>query len=67
VALASLDDIAFAGLVNPPLTTVALPAYLLGLEAAKMLLSLMNGEDIQEPQVTLPVELVIRQSCGCGA
>ncbi len=67
VALASLDDIPFAGLVNPPLTTVALPAHRLGEHAAGMLLALMNGEHIQEPQVTLPVELVIRQSCGCGA
>jgi DNA-binding LacI/PurR family transcriptional regulator len=67
VALASLNDIPFAGLVNPPLTTVAMPAQRLGLEAAKMLLSLMNGESLQESQVKLPVELVMRQSCGCGA
>lgn len=67
VALASLDDIAFAGLVSPPLTTVALPAQRLGQEAARMLLALMNGEVPPETQVTLPVELVIRQSCGCRA
>lgn len=67
VALASLNDIAIAELVNPPLTTVALPAHQLGLEAAKMLLVLMKGQPLLQPQVTLPVELVIRQSCGCNA
>ncbi len=66
VALAGLNDIPFAGLVNPPLTSVAMPAQRLGKEAAKMLLSLMNGEVPPETQVKLPVELVIRQSCGCG-
>jgi DNA-binding LacI/PurR family transcriptional regulator len=67
VALASLNDIALAELVNPPLTTVALPAHRLGLEAAKMLLDLMNGAPLPHAQITLPVELITRQSCGCNA
>lgn len=66
VAIASLNDIVFAELVNPPLTTVALPAHQLGLEAGKILLDLMGGKPPAQPQITLPVELVIRQSCGCN-
>jgi DNA-binding LacI/PurR family transcriptional regulator len=65
VALVGLDDITVAGLVDPPLTTVALPAQRLGLEAIKMLQELIEGKTQTERQVTLPAELVIRQSCGC--
>lgn len=65
VALASVNDIAFAELVDPPLTTVAMPAYRLGSEAAAMLRSMMHGETPPQTQVLLQVELVIRQSCGC--
>lgn len=66
VALTSLNDIPSARLVDPPLTTVGLPAEELGFEAGRMLIKLMDGEALSEFQVTLPVELVIRQSCGCG-
>ncbi len=45
VALASLNDIPFAELVDPPLTTVAMPGCSLGVEAAAILLALMNGEN----------------------
>jgi LacI family transcriptional regulator, repressor for deo operon, udp, cdd, tsx, nupC, and nupG len=65
VALASLDDISVAGLVEPGLTTAALPARRLGLEALKMLQELIEGQPLQEKQITLPTKLVIRQSCGC--
>jgi DNA-binding LacI/PurR family transcriptional regulator len=65
VALASLNDISVAGLVNPGLTTVALPAMQVGLEAMKMLLQLIEGNSLEEEQITLPTELVIRESCGC--
>ena len=67
VALISLDDIPFAELVYPPLTTVSLPAQQLGLEAARMLLDLIDGNALLKTQVTLPTKLVVRQSCGCRA
>jgi len=47
------------------LTTAALPARRLGLEALKMLEELIEGKTLQEKQITLPTKLVIRQSCGC--
>ena len=65
VALASLDDISIAGLVDPGLTTVALPARKLGLEAIKMLQHLVDGREPAEKQIVLPTALVVRQSCGC--
>jgi DNA-binding LacI/PurR family transcriptional regulator len=65
VALASLNDIAVSGLVEPPLTTVAMPARRLGLEAMNMLQSLIDSKQPENMRVTLPTELIVRQSCGC--
>lgn len=65
VALASLDDISIAGLVEPGLTTVSLPARQLGLEAMNMLQDLINGGRWDGQAITLPSRLVVRQSCGC--
>jgi LacI family repressor for deo operon, udp, cdd, tsx, nupC, and nupG len=65
IALASVDDIAVAELVVPALTTVSLPARQLGLEAMQMLQNLIEGKELATKQITLPTELVIRQSCGC--
>jgi DNA-binding LacI/PurR family transcriptional regulator len=67
VALVGLNDIPIAGLVNPPLTTVAMPAEQLGRETAGMLLALIKGRPLPQAQLTLPVQLIIRQSCGCGS
>ena len=65
MALASVDDIAIAGLVDPGLTTVSLPSRQLGLEAMQMLQNLMDGKKLPVDQMILPTDLVIRQSCGC--
>ena len=66
VALASLNDIPLAGLVEPPLTTVAFPARQMGIRAMEMLRELIEGRVPQPREVTLPAQLVVRQSCGCG-
>lgn len=64
VAIAGFNDIPLAGLVSPPLTTAAAPAYQMGLEATKMLQSLVAGKRPARKQLLLPTTLVIRQSCG---
>lgn len=64
VAMIGFDDLPFAGYLNPPLTTVQAPVERAGFLAATKLLSILAGE-IPEIATRLPVELVIRQSCGC--
>ncbi len=49
----------FAGL-----TTIRQPMQQMGSEAAQLVLALMNGELLTKRQRQLPLELVIRQSCG---
>lgn len=52
--------------VDPPITVVSQPTYELGSTAARMLIQRLEGEEPLESQVkVLPVELVVRQSCGC--
>ncbi len=65
VALVGFDDLPFATHLNPPLTTVHAPIEQAGYMAASKLLSMLSGET-PEVATRLPVELVIRQSCGCG-
>lgn len=65
VALASFNDIAFAELAQPALTTAKAPAYELGREAMKMLALLIAGKKPPKKHLTLPTSLMIRESCGC--
>lgn len=64
VALVGFDDLPFSAHLNPPLTTVRAPIERAGFSAANKLLSILAGET-PEVATRLPVELVIRQSCGC--
>ena len=64
VSVVGFDDVDFASHVHPPLTTVRAPTEQVGEKAVQQLLRLIAGEDV-EPVTLLPVELVIRRSCGC--
>ena len=58
------DDVPYAELVTPPLTTVRVPRYELGQAAARRLLALLAGQPAVAPDPPLPLELVRRASCG---
>jgi DNA-binding LacI/PurR family transcriptional regulator len=60
------DDVQLARYVDPPLTTVRLPAYELGFRAATVLLDLIAGERVEPRGELLDTELVVRQSCGAA-
>jgi DNA-binding LacI/PurR family transcriptional regulator len=62
VAVAGFDDFAFAALVDPPLTTVAVPGYEMGRAAAAMLIERLNGQPSLVQQSVFGVELKIRDS-----
>ncbi len=61
ISLVGFDDMPFAELVDPPLTTVRQPIAEMGRLAFGHLLALMNNEEVM-PQARLPVDLIIRQS-----
>ena len=64
VGIVGFDDLEEGRFASPPLTTIRQPLYEQGRRAAEMLLAMMAGEQVPMT-VTLPTELVIRQSCGC--
>lgn len=62
IAVAGFDDFAFSALVDPPLTTVAVPAYEMGRTAAQMLIQRLEGEDPQLRHAVFGVDLRVRAS-----
>ena len=61
IAVVGFDDIPFARMANPRLTTVAQPAVELGRRAAAMLLTAIRTGTMPR-SIRLPVQLVVRES-----
>src|SRR3989475_11119675 len=65
MAVAGFDDIPMARYMHPPLSTVRVNISALGERATRRLLdAVANGRQHQKRRETLPVTLVIRESCG---
>jgi LacI family transcriptional regulator len=67
LALVTFDDPDFAALLEPPLTAVAYDASEVGRAAAMLLVEAMQDPGSGRREVRIPVTLVRRRSCGCGA
>ena len=61
ISVVGFDDIALAAFFDPPLTTVRLPAYDLGLAAGMALLDRVAGRPVPD-RTLLPTELIVRAS-----
>jgi LacI family transcriptional regulator len=66
VAFAGFDDVPLAARMQPPLTTIRQPIQSLGSVAAKTLMDLVTHPDDGPHHIVLPIQLVIRSSCGAG-
>ena len=66
VALVGFDDIPLARYVDPPLTTVRLPAGELGRQAGHMIVGLIQNGEAPPGSMLLETELVVRTSCGAA-
>jgi LacI family transcriptional regulator len=66
VAVVGCDDIPFAEYLTPPLTTVRVPLADTGRTAVNLLLAAIAGEPVTEKPPLLPVNLIVRASCGAG-
>jgi LacI family transcriptional regulator len=64
LAVVGYDDVPNARYVNPPLTTIRSKPLEIGRRAGEMLISLIQGEELEEAQVVIEGEFVIRDSCG---
>ena len=67
VAIVCFDDFPLADIVAPGITVVRQPLEQIGRLAADMLFEQVEHEELKHEgtTVSLPVELVIRRSCGC--
>jgi LacI family transcriptional regulator len=64
--LVSFDDYPWLGIFRPKLTTVELPKYQLGCQAAELLLERIAGKRGKGIVRKLQPELRVRESCGFG-
>jgi DNA-binding LacI/PurR family transcriptional regulator len=64
LALCGYTDSPTATLVQPPLTMVSTPAREIGIRAMKTLANVIQGKTSRPRRTILPVELILRESCG---
>ena len=62
ISLVGFDDITLSEQMHPALTTVHQPLQQMGRSAVNMLMAMIAGLDVPFNQITLPTELVVRQS-----
>jgi DNA-binding LacI/PurR family transcriptional regulator len=64
ISVMGIDDIPFAQIVDPPLTTISLPMYDLGKVGMESLVKLHEGEMLDKNGIVLPHKLIVRKSTG---
>lgn len=62
VSVVGFDDIAWAELNDPPLTTIRIPRQQMGKEAAHRVLMLLHDPDLLASEIIVPVHMVERNS-----
>ncbi|GAK52525.1 transcriptional regulator, LacI family [Candidatus Moduliflexus flocculans] len=64
IALTSIDDLEFAAIVRPALTTVHVPRRQIGIQALRLVAMHADYPDPPAVSMLLPTELIVRESCG---
>jgi LacI family transcriptional regulator len=64
IAVVGFDDIQLAAMMQPALTTIRQDKFGLGSAAAEALLGMIERDGAPPPGLTLPVELIVRDSSG---
>lgn len=66
ISVVGYNDVPFVDKLQPPLTTVRIPQYDMGVKAARLMLSMLL-EGTRPESVYLPPELIVRRSTGPAA
>jgi DNA-binding LacI/PurR family transcriptional regulator len=64
LALVGFDNLDISAHLDIPLTTVAQPAFDIGCTAGELLLGQIDKETSWIQRRIMPVQLIVRQSCG---
>ncbi|EIJ78118.1 transcriptional repressor, lacI family protein [Bacillus methanolicus PB1] len=62
ISVVGFDDIKFASIVEPALTTIAQPMFDIGMKAMELLLKLIHKDPLEKNQYILEDKLIIRDS-----
>jgi DNA-binding LacI/PurR family transcriptional regulator len=65
IAITGYNDIDVAQYCEPPLTTVHVPVYEMGVQSMELLYQLIHEKKTKQSEILLPATLVVRRSCGC--
>jgi LacI family repressor for deo operon, udp, cdd, tsx, nupC, and nupG len=63
LSVVGFDDIKFASIFEPALTTIAQPTFDIGKKAMELLLKLINNKELEKNQIILADKLIVRDSC----
>jgi LacI family transcriptional regulator, repressor for deo operon, udp, cdd, tsx, nupC, and nupG len=63
ISVVGFDDIQFASIYEPALTTISQPMFEIGKKAMELLIKLMNKDKLEKSQYILEDQLVIRETC----
>ncbi len=66
IAVTGFDDLVLARLASPPLTSVRQPLERMGALAVELIVEQLSGRPVPA-RLFLPVEFVVRESCGCSS
>jgi LacI family transcriptional regulator len=67
LSIVGFNDMPLAGLLSPGLTTVRTPNYHVGHATGQMLVNLINGHRVEQNQLRLPTDLIVRGSTAAPA
>ncbi len=63
-AIVGFDDLPIASHLSVPLTTILQPRYDIGFRAGHLLIDTIEGHAMRGDKLSLPVSLIVRESCG---
>lgn len=63
ISVVGFDDIKFASIYEPALTTISQPMFEIGKKAMELLIKLINKDKLEKNQYILEDQLVIRETC----
>jgi DNA-binding LacI/PurR family transcriptional regulator len=66
MAVVGFDGIGLGAFTTPELTTIEQPRAEVGRRAVELVLDSLDGASLSPTQATLPVHLVVRESCGAS-
>jgi LacI family transcriptional regulator, galactose operon repressor len=64
LAVVGMDDIELSAYTDPPLTTVRIEKEVMGRLAAEWLIALIEGTAAARAVAGVPIELIVRGTCG---